>query len=132
MEIGIADGRRGLSIVSALTRPGHSTPVRYIAIDPFEMGPRQVSLREFHKQLREFPAKVHLVPMDVNAGLDRVVRTYGQVDVILWDEAEPPTPMQLTLLERLSKPATLMLIHDNGQWLETPVATRSNGGQQAA
>ncbi len=132
LEIGIADGRRGLSIVSALTREGHATPVRYIAIDPFEMGPRQVSLREFHKQLREFAAKVHLVPMDVNAGLDRVVRTYGQVDVILWDQAQPPTRMQSALLERLSKPSTLILCHESGQWVETSFAAASNRSRQQA
>lgn len=133
LEIGIDDGRRGLSIVATLTRKGHSTPVHYIAVDQFEMGTNSVSLREFHKQLREFPAKVHLVPMEVNAALDRVVRTYGQVDVILWDQPAPPTAIQSALLGRLSKPTTRLLTVAGGQWTETtgsdPVTT---GHKQAA
>ena len=74
LEVGVGDGRRSLAMLHALTHKGHSTPIHYIAIDEFELGGNALSLRDFHKQLREYPAKAHLVPMAIDAGLDRVVR----------------------------------------------------------
>ncbi len=106
-------------MLHSLTHKGHSTPIHYIAIDEFEMGGNALSLRDFHKQLREFPAKAHLVPMTIDAGLDRVVRTYGQVDLVLWSADQPPTPAQQNALTRLCKPSTIVFAQENGRWSET-------------
>lgn len=132
LEVSVGDGRRGTSVVSTLTRKGHSTPIHYIAIDQFELGGNSLSLREFHKQLREFPAKVHLVPMDIDAGLDRVVRTYGQVDLILWGASEQPTAEQVSYLARLSKPNTLWMTQVGGDWTEGHVASLTVPSRRAA
>ncbi|PAY18496.1 hypothetical protein CKO51_15920 [Rhodopirellula sp. SM50] len=119
LEVGVGDGRRSLAMLHALTHKGHSTPIHYIAIDEFELGGNALSLRDFHKQLREYPAKAHLVPMAIDAGLDRVVRTYGQVDLILWSAEQPPTPAQHSALARLSKSHTVVFAQENGRWSET-------------
>jgi hypothetical protein len=120
LEVGVGDGQRALGVVAALTHRGQSTPVRYIAIDEFEMGQSGLKLRAFHQQLREYPAKVHLVPMGSDAGLDRVLRTYGQVDLILWGEPQAPDARQRALLDRLSKPQTQLLWQVDGRWSELP------------
>ncbi|OYP33786.1 hypothetical protein [Rhodopirellula sp. MGV] len=116
LEIGIGDGNRGRGIVDALTGREQSTPVCYIAVDSFELGGNPLTLREFHRQLREYPAKVHLVPMPVEQGLDRVLRTYGQVDVILWSVDSVPSDSEKSLLSRLSKPDTKLMKCDDGCW----------------
>ncbi|MCC9603076.1 hypothetical protein LOC67_21210 [Stieleria sp. JC731] len=116
LEVGVNDGTRGRTVVENLTRRGHSMPVCYIAVDEFEMGGNTLTLREFHRQLREHPAKVHLVPMPVEQGLDRVLRTYGQVDLILWADQSDPTEAQQRLLTRLSKPETTFMRRQSGIW----------------
>ena len=114
LEIGIHD--RSLDILDQLTRPGHSTPIRYIAVDEFEMGDSQVTLREYHQQLREFPAKAHLVPMPVEQGLQRVLTTYGQMDLVFWNHEAAPSETQLQFLSRLAKPTTVFLTRVNDRW----------------
>ncbi|MCD0459310.1 hypothetical protein [Roseiconus lacunae] len=137
LEVGVGDGARGLGVVESLTRHGHSTPVCYIAVDLFEMdeqtadGKAPLQLRDFHRQLREYPAKVHLVPMPADQGLDRVLRTYGQVDVIIWAKPAAPSATQASLLSRLSKPTTVMMKRENGSWSESSSATAVNSRKAA-
>lgn len=119
LEVSVGDGLRSLAMLQALTHKGHSTPIHYIAIDEFEMGGNVLTLREFHKQLREYPAKAQLVPMSIDSGLDRVVRTYGQVDLVIWSADEAPTARQRDMLARLSKPTTIVVSQENGRWSET-------------
>ena len=119
LEVGVGDGARSLALLQTMTHKGHSTPIHYIAIDEFEMGGNQLTLREFHKQLREYPAKAQLVPMPIDAGLDRVVRTYGQVDLVIWSAEQPPTTKQQDTLHRLSKPTTIIFSQEEGRWSET-------------
>lgn len=119
LEIGVGDGLRSLAMLQTLTHKGHSTPLHYIAIDEFELGGNSLSLRDFHKQLREYPAKAHLVPMNIDAGLDRVVRTYGQVDLVIWTIDQVPTAKQQDALARLCKATTIVISQENGRWSET-------------
>jgi hypothetical protein len=119
LQVTVGDGQRTLAMLKKLTHKGHSTTFHYIAIDEFEMAGGPLTLREFHKQLREYPAKAHLVPMPIDSGLDRVVRTYGQVDLIIWSADLSPTAKQLDAIARLSKPTTLLYLQDeNGRWIE--------------
>jgi hypothetical protein len=130
LEVTIGDGARSLSMLQTLTHKGHSTPLHYLAIDEFEMGGNELSLRAFHQQLREFPAKAHLVPMPIDAGLDRVVRTFGQVDLIIWANQQPPTDHQLKAIVRLSKPGAIMFSQQGGRWSEARCGLMA--GQRAA
>ena len=130
LEVSVGDGTRALAMLQTLTHKGHSTPLHYLAIDEFEMGGSDLSLRNFHRQLREYPAKAHLVPMPIDAGLDRVVRTFGQVDLIVWANPQPPTAKQLRALTRLSKPGAIMFSTQNGRWSETHCSLLS--GERAA
>ena len=133
VEVGVGDGKRALSIVSTLTHRGHSVPISYIAIDEFELGGGGLTLRDFHRQLREYPAKAQLVPMPCDAGLDRVARTFGQVDVIVWGSEQLPTSQQQNSIKRLCKPNTVVLYQEDGNWCESrsiPLAITPN--RQAA
>ena len=130
LEVSVGDGLRSMAMLQALTHKGHSTTIHYIAIDEFEMGGNALRLRDFHKQLREYPAKAHLVPMTIDAGLDRVVRTYGQVDLVIWSADQPPTTVQRDALARLSKPTTIVFAQENGRWSETLASVAT--GKRAA
>ena len=132
LEIGVGDGRRALSVVSTLTHRGHSVPVNYIAIDEFELGGGSLTLRDFHKRLREYPAKAQLVPMPCDAGLDRVARTFGQVDVIIWGCDQPATAEQQTSLLRVCKPDTVVFYQDDGKWCESKSDSLSIGSDRKA
>ncbi|MCO8123737.1 hypothetical protein NHH03_18470 [Stieleria sp. TO1_6] len=119
LEISVGDGARALSLLQTNPVKQSDPPVHYIAIDEFEMGGNSLSLRGFHKQLREHHAKAHLVPMPIDAGLDRVVRTFGQVDLIIWSADQAPTAAQQHRIARLSKPGTILFSLDQGRWSET-------------
>jgi hypothetical protein len=122
-----------LGLLQSLTRSSNAAPLHYVAIDEFEMGGNPLTLREFHQRLREHSVKAQLVPMPIDAGLDRVVRTFGQVDLIIWGSPQPPTPVQHARLQRLSKPGTILFSLDDGRWSETHagVSPRENGRQAA-
>ncbi len=130
LEVTLGDGRRSLAMLEQLTHKGHSTPLHYIAIDEFELGGGELLLRDFHRHLREYPAKVQLVPMPIDSGLDRVVRTFGQVDLILWAADQPPTAAQMDKLARLSKTSTVLVTKPDGRWSEARATVQK--GKKAA
>ncbi|MEO1615020.1 MAG: hypothetical protein AAFV88_04170 [Planctomycetota bacterium] len=132
LEVGVGNATRALDIAQTLTRRGHSTPIHYIAIDPFESNGGSLTLRDFHTQLRDFPVKAHLVPMPTDVGLDRVVRTFGQVDVIVWAEPNAPTRNQMAMLTRLSKPNTVLFTQQDSQWTEDRCGIANTPSRKAA
>lgn len=131
LEIGVGDGQRSISLLQTLvdsslqnTNSAEQTATSdssllYLAVDQFEMGGNPLTLREFHKQLREVNVKAQLLPMAVEAGLDRVLRTVGQVDLVLWSAEEKPTAQEESLLTRLSRSETLVFTSSDGSWTES-------------
>ncbi|QDT13754.1 hypothetical protein [Planctomycetes bacterium K23_9] len=83
LEIGVGDGERALAMTAALVEANGGNPVRYVAIDMFEMADGPITLKDFHKQIRAQNVQPTLVPMSVSAGLNRVSSTVGVVDLIL-------------------------------------------------
>jgi len=132
LEVSVGDGCRALAMLQTLVPSSDAKSIHYIAIDEFEMGGNSLTLRAFHKRLREFPAKAQLVPMKIDAGLDRVVRTYGQVDLIIWASDQSPTTEQQKVLARLSKPNTIVFSRQDDRWSETLCSVLTNGSSRRA
>jgi len=112
LEIGVGDGTRAIALLSGLAQADGG--VHYAAIDPFEMAGGHLTLKAFHRMIREQRATAQLVPLPVAAGMQRVLRTVGQVDVIVWSGDQPPSAAEQHLLRRLSKPATIVFSADGG------------------
>ena len=83
LEIGVGDGKRAISVATSLLESNPDETVRYAAIDVFEMGGGQITLREFNQQLREHNVQPTLIPMPVLPGLARVSSTLGFIDLVL-------------------------------------------------
>lgn len=133
LEVSVGDGVRALHLVQSLAQAaGQQTDAQstylatYLAIDEFELGGNPLTLRSFHQRLREHAVKAQLVPMPIDAGLDRVVRTFGQVDAVIWAADAPPTQAQQNYLTRICKPETVVFSLDQGRWTENRHATATN------
>lgn len=120
LEIGVGDGTRALAVIEALQKKNSDGQLHYVAVDQFEMA-GGISLRDFHKQLRAASVQANLIPMPVAEGLDRVARTFGQMDLVLWSESEL-NPNEAPL-GRLCKPTGLIFTCTDGQWMEISVPT---------
>lgn len=132
LEISVSDSVRSVAILETITQGEADTDLRYLAIDEFELGGSTVTLRGFHQQLREVRVKAQLLPMTVEAGLDRILRTIGQVDVILWTSENAPTDSAARLLGRISRPDTLMFSMVGKDWEESRSGLMLDKGQRAA
>lgn len=132
LEISVDNSARSVSILETITQGKSDTDLRYLAIDQFELGGSALTLRGFHKQLREVRVKAQLLPMTVEAGLERVLRTIGQVDVILWSSEDSPSDQAARLLGRISRPDTLLFSIAGKHWEESRSGLMNGNGQQAA
>ncbi len=118
LEISVDDGNRSVLLMQKLTG-ALVDPVHYIAVDQFELGPSGLTLRQFHQDLRQNGVTAQLVPMPPTAGLGRVLRTFGQVDAVIWGGQLEPNPDQRHRLARLSKPATVLFTCTGNGWVES-------------
>ncbi|MEL6107559.1 MAG: hypothetical protein AAFU85_16080 [Planctomycetota bacterium] len=130
LEVNVGTGVRAAAILEALAGRREMPPVRYVAIDQFELGGNGLPLRDFHIRLRPFDARIQMVPLDVTAGLQRVASTIGAVDFIVWGEPQAPTGRQLGLLARVSSPTSVLVQLDGEKWIESEV--RQSAAIQAA
>ena len=101
------------------------SPVRYAAIDQFEMGGGAVRLMDFHRALRSADVRPHVYPETIAAGLASVARTIGGVDLILVDVNADFDAGQLTdALARVSHEATRLLVQTADGWSQTEIVRR--------
>ena len=132
LEVGINDPVRSISVARSIVEGHSQNQVSYLAIDQFEMGGGELKLREFHKQIREVGVVAQLIPMSTEAGLDKVLRTVGQVDIILWNAGEETVEASIPKIIRLSTPSTLMFISSADGWSETRSSLMASSDQSAA
>ena len=71
LEISVDDGTRALAVLEVLQKKCLQ-PVRYAAIDEFELGGSASRLRDFYCLLREHDIRPHLFPEKVDNGLRSV------------------------------------------------------------
>ena len=88
LEIGIGDGSRAQQIINVLEKSDAEGPIRYHVIDQFEMAGGSLSLKDYHKQLRNIGVKPNLIPMPTAAGIARFANTVGVVDLVILEGAE--------------------------------------------
>ena len=114
LEVGVGDGTRALAIIESLQTGSEESPLKYVAIDQFEIT-GSIALRDFHSQLRALSVTANLIPMPPALGLDRVARTYGQMDLVLW--ADDTISLSEVALDRICKPDGAVFCCTDGQWL---------------
>ena len=136
LEIGVGDATRAVAIANHFRAAG--TPIRYVAIDQFEMGGGSMRLMDFHRTLRKADVRPHVYPETVSAGLTQIARTIGGVDVILVDQAAEINLTAVTSeLARVSHDQTRMWIGSGGGWTPQPIVRcdlnrRDSGSRTAA
>ena len=120
LEISVGDGSRAVAVVSALAKANPGSPIRYSAIDQFELSGGSISLMQFHRDLRQHGIRPQIFPGDVKSGLIRVAHTIGAVDLVLISsdgtqigDFEVPPPH---LLSRVSHPESLILRRSEDTW----------------
>lgn len=124
LEISVGDGSRAVEMMAALEG---SEPVRYVAIDQFEMSPSggadaepTITLKSFHQLLRREGVRwAQIFPETSEAGLRRVATTIGAVDLVViaierehWD-----TPLFNALLQRVCHPGTAIISRNDENWV---------------
>ncbi len=118
LEISIDDGTRALAVLEVLQKKCPQ-PVRYSAIDEFELGGNSFALRDFYRLLREHDIRPQLFPETVDNGLRSVANNLGAMDSVLIASASDrwQNPVTLHLLSRITHPRTLILHHENDAWV---------------
>ena len=117
LEITVGDGSRAVAILNALG--SSNRPLRYVAIDQFELGNAEISLKEFHQTLRrEEVRSAQLFPENIERGLRRVATTLGPVDLIVIAAAETEwrNDRILPLIARVSHSQTIVYYQDESSW----------------
>ncbi|TWU04548.1 hypothetical protein [Stieleria varia] len=122
LEVGVGDGTRAIAILQSLLKANPDAKIHYIAVDQFEMN-GGIELRAFHKQLRGISSLVNLLPMPTRAGLDRVARTYGQVDLLIWND--PEVNVLSAPLDRICKASGSVFLQTDGKWSKMSTAANA-------
>ena len=126
LEIGVGDGSRAVEFLTAM-KTTHR-PVRYFAIDQFELAGGQLSLIGFHQMLRTAGIRPHLFPEPIVQGLTSFLHTIGSADVILiTDGSSEATDIQVQqLLGRISHQGTKKIQLSDGVISTSSVSNHSN------
>ena len=126
LEIGVGDGSRAVEFLTVMKTTGH--PVRYFAIDQFELAGGQLSLIGFHQMLRSAGIRPHLFPEPIVQGLTSFLHTIGSADVILiTDASSEATDIQVQqLLGRISHHGTKKIQLSDGVISTSSVSNHSN------
>lgn len=118
LEISVDDGTRALAVLEVLQKKCLQ-PVRYAAIDEFELGGSTFGLRDFYCLLREHDIRPQLFPEKVDNGLRNVANNLGAMDLVLIATTADrwQNPVTLHLLSRITHPDTLILHYENDAWV---------------
>jgi hypothetical protein len=117
LEISVGDGSRALALLKALEST--TDPIRYAAIDQFELAGSPLTLKQFHRVLRGQQVRsARLFPEAIGEGLVRVASTIGAVDLVLiavpaerWQ-----TPTILPRLMRVTHAESQVLYLEGETW----------------
>ena len=130
LEVGLGDGSRATAVLSTLAKSRPATDIKYIAIDLFEMGNAELTLKEFHQKIRTIDVKPNLIPMPCQQGLRRVAHTFGAIDVVLLATAE--VDICDPLIARVTHASSLILHWDGQVWKQIPTTNSGQTGRTAA
>ena len=128
LEISVGDGSRAIEVVQTLAGD-RATPVRYIALDQFEMAGGETTLMQFHQAMRSAGVRVQVYPETLDRGLARVAHTVGPVDLVLFSkpQSEWDSPEVRGLLTKVCKPSTVVLVCEGDVWQVLGQASEAKG-----
>jgi hypothetical protein len=126
LELGIGAGRRTVRMLEAAGRGNTAGPASYTGVDLFEMrsptGPKGLSLKLVHRQLRATGAKVRLVPGDPFAALARSANEIGPCDLIVIsaDQDRESLAKAWFYVPRMLHATTQVCLEERGEESPTP------------
>ncbi|WP_168566475.1 hypothetical protein [Crateriforma spongiae] len=126
LEIGVGDGQRAEAVLSTLMQTIPAESITYCGVDTFEMGGSDLTLKDFHRQIRGLGIQPRLFPMPTTLGLTRVAHSLGQCDVILDSQNFHAGEDAKKLTAKLASDASLWLADVGNDWVEV------NGGGDAS
>jgi hypothetical protein len=86
LEVHLGDARRTYQLIAWLRQQGNEGPLRYAAIDLFEMAEHpQLELKAFHQSLSKRGVKSLPIPGTLAQGLPRAANAIGTVDLAIFD-----------------------------------------------
>jgi hypothetical protein len=130
LEVSVGDGSRAIAVVTALSKANPSAAIRYAAVDQFELVNGEVSLMQFHRNLRQHAIRPKIFPMDVATAIVQVGYTIGAVDLVLIGQESPETTLSVDqwtdLLRRVTHRNSIALLQEGESWkrLEIDAATQ--------
>lgn len=132
LELGIGDGKRSEAVLSTLltTRAGHD--LQYFAVDLFEMGEGEVTLKDFNRTLRNLNVKPQLFPMPVDVALNRIANTFGQVDLVIDGQGFHKSESAAKLISRVAGVRTVLVAATDGVWRHVEIDGRVGDRKRAA
>ncbi|MDB4676629.1 hypothetical protein OAF09_00215 [bacterium] len=118
LEIGIGNGNRSVALLGSLSDAGLQP--RYYAVDQFELGGGDLTLRDFHQALRAIDIRPQLFPESIQVGLKRFLHTIGTAECILFTESRPIEQEAEVdeLLQRIANPTSLVLKKSDNHWFD--------------
>lgn len=118
LEIGVGDGSRAAAVMQSLQAVSGEKPLKYAAIDGFEMVGGSLTLKDFHHKLRAAGVRPQVFPSAVAQGLFQFSRTVGFADLVIstaadevWEAAETRA-----LIVRITRPSSVVLHQSGGRW----------------
>lgn len=125
LEIGIGDGSRAAEVIRVLANRHQIDSVRYAVIDQFELAGGGVTLKDYHRGIRQRGIRVKVFPEPLLRGLERVSVTVGPVDLVLVGRSPDSlaAPEVDRKLRRVCHPATVVLALNGRRWERVAVGT---------
>lgn len=128
LEVGIGDGTRAEDIIQTLRSTDPNAKIHYSVIDQFEMNGGEVTLKDYHQNLRTIGVTPNLIPMPVEQGLHRVANTVGFIELIVLGEVDMTAVAPV--LERITNESTVVLKSSEDGWQK--IESHQNKNRKAA
>lgn len=127
LEISVGDGSRAAAVLQTLAKAEPEAPLRYIAVDQFELGGGPVTLKQFHQRLRKENIRPQVFPDPVDRALLRVAHTVGAVDLVLIADATADwqEPQRRALLSRVTHRDSVILRLHGEDWRREAASDQS-------
>ncbi len=113
LEINVTSLARTERLIGWLRKQGNEGPLRYAAIDLFEMAETgaKLGLKEFHQRLSALGVKPLPIPGSPAQGLPRVANALGAIDVVILEvpAEQLADPLLQTLLARVMHQQTIVV-----------------------
>lgn len=119
LEVQLSGWQRTERLIAWLRSQGNTGPLRYVAVDLFDISDRaeSIELKAFHQRLAAQGLKPLPIPGTPEQGLPRVIHTLGAIDLVLVDlpPEQQADPVIASLLARVVHQDSVLLVQDGPQ-----------------